>query len=102
MTTLEKTRTDYVCKMLDNLSYTFVLIYHRICSRLRIKMVSIISDGTTCEEGWVGFAGSCYWFERTELSFSGSLDHCMSINASLASLNNEDVISFASEFIKGR
>nr|XP_034319433.1 uncharacterized protein LOC105329900 [Crassostrea gigas] len=58
------------------------------------------ADGTICEEGWVGFAGSCYWFERTELSFSGSLDHCMSINASLASLNNEDVISFASEFIK--
>lgn len=59
-------------------------------------------DGTYCEEGWVGFAGSCYWFEQAKMSFSDSLDHCLSMNASLASLNNEDVISFASKFIKGR
>lgn len=58
------------------------------------------ADGTSCEEGWVGFAGSCYWFERTKLSFFDSRSHCMSINASLASLNNMDVISFASKFIQ--
>lgn len=99
-----KIRIDYVCKMFDicNLLYIFVLIYYCICSRLCIKMVFIILDGIICEEGWVGFVGSCYWFEWIELSFFGFFDYCMFINVFLVLLNNEDVILFVSEFIKGR
>lgn len=65
------------------------------------SVIRSIADDTPCENGWVGFAGSCYWFETSKMDFNDSLAHCLSINSSLASLDTENVIAFAREFIVG-
>ncbi|XP_062578272.1 C-type mannose receptor 2-like [Saccostrea cucullata] len=58
------------------------------------------ADGTPCEDGWVGYAGSCYWFEMQYMNFDDSLSECLSKNSSLAPLRNKDIMSFVDGFIK--
>ncbi|XP_071103228.1 uncharacterized protein [Haliotis cracherodii] len=51
-------------------------------------------DDTVCDDYWVGYNGSCYYFSNFTATFSDSYSHCLSQNAHLVAIqsNQEQLI----------
>lgn len=44
------------------------------------------TDGTYCEQGWIGFMGKCYYFHEEVGTFQDHEEFCASRDAHLASI----------------
>ncbi|CAI5456727.1 unnamed protein product [Caenorhabditis angaria] len=44
----------------------------------------------SCEDGWVRYSDSCYWIEKSKLSFADAEKECYAKNATLMVVNSQD------------
>jgi len=58
----------------------------------------LLSDGTQCEDGWIGFRSSCFYFHNIEtLDYTSATSLCRSYGSEIVSILSEDEDSFLKE-----
>lgn len=59
------------------------------------------TDGTTCDDNWVGYNGTCYLFVGQPQSFQEARGQCAALNSTLVSVLQEGESNFIDEYLKG-
>ena len=59
----------------------------------------LISDGTVCQNGWIGFEGFCYKFSVDEVMFDEAVAACLQEEAQLTSVLSQSENDFLAEII---
>ena len=59
----------------------------------------LISDGTVCQNGWIGFEGFCYKFSVDEVTFDEAIAACLQEEAQLTSVLSQSENDFLVEII---
>ena len=58
----------------------------------------LISDGTICDQGWIGYNGNCYLFYTgNKMNFTSARDFCISNEAEMLSILDDGEHTFLKE-----
>ncbi|XP_060073949.1 C-type lectin 1-like [Ylistrum balloti] len=69
------------------------IIYSRLMSVADSFNNTIITN-KTCKDDWVHFQGQCYYLSDRKMSWDSAHDSCLSMNARLAIMDDEDINIF--------